>query len=118
MPRIGKIVEYPPGWPTGFEPATSGTTIRGSTIELRPPFFTARPKISVTWQSAKQIFALKRGQKDRSGGNPLGDLTLPLPLRGQGPISKIQAFKLHESLASQEKLHSNPHQLCSSVDLA
>lgn len=26
------------GWPTGFEPATTGTTIRGSTIELRPPF--------------------------------------------------------------------------------
>ena len=27
------------GWPTGFEPATAGTTIRGSTVELRPPFF-------------------------------------------------------------------------------
>jgi hypothetical protein len=25
------------GWPTGFEPATAGTTIRGSTVELRPP---------------------------------------------------------------------------------
>jgi hypothetical protein len=25
------------GWPTGLEPATAGTTIRGSTIELRPP---------------------------------------------------------------------------------
>ena len=25
------------GWPTGFEPATSGITIRGSAIELRPP---------------------------------------------------------------------------------
>lgn len=26
------------GWPTGLEPATTGTTIRGSTIELRPPY--------------------------------------------------------------------------------
>ena len=25
------------GWPTGFEPATTGITIRGSAIELRPP---------------------------------------------------------------------------------
>ena len=26
------------GWSTGLEPATAGTTIQGSTIELRPPF--------------------------------------------------------------------------------
>ena len=26
------------GWPTGLEPATTRTTIWGSTIELRPPF--------------------------------------------------------------------------------
>jgi hypothetical protein len=25
------------GWPTGLEPATTGITIRGSAIELRPP---------------------------------------------------------------------------------
>ena len=27
------------GWPTGLEPATTRTTIWGSTIELRPPSF-------------------------------------------------------------------------------
>lgn len=27
------------GWPTGLEPATTRTTIWGSTIELRPPHF-------------------------------------------------------------------------------
>jgi hypothetical protein len=26
------------GWSTGLEPATAGTTIQGSAIELRPPF--------------------------------------------------------------------------------
>ena len=26
------------GWSTGLEPATAGTTIQGSTVELRPPF--------------------------------------------------------------------------------
>src|SRR6266581_4191891 len=33
------------GWPTGLEPATTRTTIWGSTIELRPPSFRCRPKI-------------------------------------------------------------------------
>jgi hypothetical protein len=27
------------GWLTGIEPATTGTTIRGSTTELQPPSF-------------------------------------------------------------------------------
>ena len=44
------------GWPTGFEPATAGTTIRGSTVELRPPFFLGESKTSASWNSAKQIF--------------------------------------------------------------
>src|SRR6266705_2760949 len=33
------------GWPTGLEPATTRTTIWGSTIELRPPSLRCRPKI-------------------------------------------------------------------------
>ena len=32
------------GWPTGLEPATTGTTIRGSTIELRPPYQCSTPR--------------------------------------------------------------------------
>jgi hypothetical protein len=34
------------GWPTGLEPATTGTTIRGSTIELRPPFRQRTPNVA------------------------------------------------------------------------
>jgi hypothetical protein len=49
------------GWPTGFEPATSGTTIRGSTIELRPPFGPDNES-SVRSGSAKRIFAERSGQ--------------------------------------------------------
>src|SRR5260370_17176665 len=33
------------GWPTGLEPATTRTTIWGSTIELRPPSLRCRTKI-------------------------------------------------------------------------
>src|SRR5206468_1140931 len=33
------------GWPTGLEPATTRTTIWGSTIELRPPSLRCRAKI-------------------------------------------------------------------------
>ena len=35
---LNRILSAPVGWSTGLEPATAGTTIQGSTIELRPPF--------------------------------------------------------------------------------
>ena len=44
-PRIGHVPEYLLlrervqilGWTMGFEPTTTGITIRDSTVELRPP---------------------------------------------------------------------------------
>src|SRR5436309_6709873 len=47
------------GWPTGLEPATSRTTIWGSTIELRPP--TERHKVEVQNRTVK--FAVPPGAR-------------------------------------------------------
>lgn len=65
------------GWPTGLEPATTRTTIWGSTIELRPPTMTrnkilrfqspfANP-VSV-WLSVWTVtfFSFRRGQRERT----------------------------------------------------
>ena len=37
------------GWPTGLEPATTRTTIWGSTIELRPPSWRNKIKIRISF---------------------------------------------------------------------
>ena len=71
--RAGKM-----GWPTGLEPATTRTTIWGSTIELRPPTMKrnkilrfeslfANP-VSV-WLSVWTVtfFSFRRGRKDKGG---------------------------------------------------
>jgi hypothetical protein len=45
------------GWMTGFEPATSGATVRRSTTELHPPF-SGTPKFSIgqkPWASADRL---------------------------------------------------------------
>src|SRR6266567_1448296 len=42
------------GWPTGLEPATTRTTIWGSTIELRPPSLTRKPDFKIRFSFCKQ----------------------------------------------------------------
>ena len=42
------------GWPTGLEPATTRTTIWGSTIELRPPSLTRRQDLKIPILFCKQ----------------------------------------------------------------
>ena len=43
------------GWPTGLEPATSRTTIWGSTIELWPPARTSKYKFSSLASQARRL---------------------------------------------------------------
>ena len=42
------------GWPTGLEPATTRTTIWGSTIELRPPSLTRKQDLKIPIPFCKQ----------------------------------------------------------------
>src|SRR2546423_6675602 len=42
------------GWPTGLEPATTRTTIWGSTIELRPPSLAGKQDLKIRISFCKQ----------------------------------------------------------------
>jgi hypothetical protein len=75
------------GWPTGLEPATTRTTIWGSTIELRPPTVT-RNKI-LRFQSA---FA-----NPVSVGCQFGQWPSSLFAMGQGKRTKGGAFNLSQT---------------------
>ena len=59
--KIAGVISYRnnarEGWTMGFEPTTTGTTIRGSTAELRPPYQreVAAQIIHTATRNARQI---------------------------------------------------------------
>jgi hypothetical protein len=74
MALIGLFREL--GWMTGFEPATSGATVRRSTAELHPPYrgeFARALNEPRAWRKPKSYHsAEKRGKCARRSARGLG----------------------------------------------
>jgi hypothetical protein len=73
------------GWPTGLEPATTRTTIWGSTIELRPPSVTQKEdfRIRIFFLQIKGwLFAVRYHNSQRwwNENLPAGSLSLRLAI--------------------------------------
>src|SRR5207302_2616704 len=92
------------GWPTGLEPATTRTTIWGSTIELRPPF------TGSNWDSKIPTFFCKQRTR-HAWRNPLtlggGETHLP-----PEPVYRCTFHLNRESGCGFDHTNALPWSLC------